>query len=120
MTETWDTITASFTKQKGTNLVIPGFLQAAWTGRDNAILCELVKTQTGEVYKPLHSGKDRFHREKNTSWSTRSARYRLFTYACAPIRVEPVSRPALAVEGAVRVDTALLAATVHHRALVHV
>lgn len=34
--------------------------------------------------------------------------------------MEPVSRLALAVEGAVRVDAALLAATIHHCTLVHV
>ena len=69
-----------FVLKKRTNLETPEFSQTAWTGRDTNILCELGKSHTGEVYKPLHSRKDRFSRAKHILKYVKCLL--MFTYLC--------------------------------------
>lgn len=57
------------------------------------------------------------HSEKTQSWKDGKG---FLTDAGASISVEPKSCPALALEGAMGVDTALLAASIQHLTLIHV
>lgn len=57
------------------------------------------------------------HLERSQSWKVGE---RFLTDAGAPVSVQPKSRLALALEGAMGVDTALLAASIQHLTLIHI
>lgn len=66
-----------------TNLETLEFLQTTWTGRDTDILCELGKTQTEEVYKPLHLCGGRFRRKKHVLKYVKCLLMFTYLYKCA-------------------------------------